>query len=109
MMLNQVEKEKHFGPSYVERRDLLSYFLSLHREIDDFLTQCSLYVSKSLKGHDPRFTYTNEYIMCMDTLKAHGFSISANEEQTRYLFNERIVPILRGLLDSYVDMNRRGS
>ena len=43
----------------------------------------------------------------MDTLKAHGFSISANEEQTRYLFNERIVPILRGLLDSYVDMNRR--
>lgn len=107
MMLNQVEKENHFGPSYVERRDLLSYFLSLHREIDDFLTQCSLYVSKSLKGHDPRFTYTNEYIMCMDTLKAHGFSISANEEQTRYLFNERIVPILRGLLDSYVDMNRR--
>lgn len=102
MALNQVEEEMPSEYSCFERRKLLSYLFS-RREFDVMLANCALYANRMRKGVDLEFAFTDEYAMCLDTLEAHGFSVTSKEQQASYIFDEKITHILRGLLSEYAN------
>lgn len=89
-------------PPYDDRISLLSHLLE-SQQFDLMLSLCGKYVDLMSRIPDPPFAQSNEYKYCNDTLKAHGFVISLPDEQANALFSERIVGLLRTVLDELAE------
>lgn len=87
--------------SGMTRPELLSFLLSKPL-FDMMLGECCIYIDKMREEHDQSFYNTQEYDMCEEFLKTHGFEISTKKQQASYRFNESIVPFLRHLLNECV-------
>lgn len=85
-------------PPHDTRIFLLSYLLE-NRQFDLMLALCERYVRLMSLTPDLHYSTSAEYTACADTLKAHGFEISLPDDQANALFSERIVNLLRTLLD----------
>lgn len=83
---------------YDTRIFLLSYLLE-NRQFDFMLALCEQYVN--LMGMTPElsFSESSDYRICAEFLKAHGYTISLPDEQANALFSERIINLLRTILD----------
>lgn len=86
----------------VERQELLSFLLS-NRFFDLVLVECCIYIDKKREDSDISFFNDPESRKCREILKRYGYEISTKEEQASYIFNEKIVPILRDLLNEYAN------
>lgn len=80
------------------RISLLSYLLE-NRQFDLMLALCEQYVE--LMGMTPElsFSESSDYRACTEFLTAHGYTISLPDEQANALFSERIINLLRTILD----------
>lgn len=86
----------------VERQELLSFLLG-NLYFDFMLAECCIYIDKKREESDRSFFDDPESSMCMDVLKRYGYEISTKEEQASYIFNEKVVPVLRDLLNQYAN------
>lgn len=97
--ISETQKKPHEG---VERMELLSFFLSKPL-FDMMLCECCIYIDRMREEYDQKFIHSEEYGMCAEILKKHGFAINTKEQQAAYCFNERIVFFFRELLNQYVN------
>ncbi len=86
----------------VERQELLSFLLS-NIFFDGMLVECCTYIDKKREDSDMSFFNDPESCKCREILKKYGYEISTKDEQASYIFNEKIVPLLRDLLNEYAN------
>ena len=89
-------------PPYDDRISLLSHLFE-SGQFDLMLSLCVRYVNLMSMIPELSFSMSDDYIFCKDTLKAHGFVISLPDEQANALFSERIVNLLRTVLDELAE------
>lgn len=88
-------------PPYDNRIVLLSRLFE-SRQFDEILALCGLYINLMCKDTDPSYPFSTWYAFHSDELKKHGFVISTPKDQAQMVFSERIVNLLRALLDDIV-------
>ena len=87
------------------RQPLLEYLLEDLR-FHNLLAWCARYVTLMSITPDVSFSESAAYTACADTLKAHGFTISSSDDQAGALFSERIVNMLRTLLNERAEYDQ---
>lgn len=85
-------------PPKSNRLQVLSALLE-EKQFDLFLALCEKYVDLLRMTTSLSYSQSAEYIFHSDELKKHGFVVSMPDEQANALFSERIINILRELLD----------
>lgn len=93
--LHELSKET----PYDARISLLTYLLE-NPQFDLLLALCVKYVGLMGITTDPSFEGSSDYLSCVDTLKEHGFVVSLPDDQANALFSERIINLLRAILDA---------
>ena len=89
-------------PPYDTRISLLSYLFE-NRQFDLMLALCVQYVNLMSTVSEYSFSNSDDYKFCFDMLKAHGFVISLPDDQANALFSERIINLLREILDKMAE------
>lgn len=88
-------------PPFHNRTGLLSRLFE-SRQFDEILALCGLYINLMCKDTDPSYPFSTWYTFHSDELKKYGFVISTPKDQAQMIFSERIVNLLRALLDDIV-------
>ena len=107
MVLSEIEREKPPKNGTVTRITLLSYLLS-EPLFDIMLAECCAYIDRKNEESDEEFYNSPEFLMCQDTLKKHGYSITSREQETFYQFKSKITLILQTLLNEYGKTDKDG-
>ncbi len=89
-------------PPTSRRLNILSDLLE-RRQFDLLLALMERYVRLMRTIPSLEYSTSADYIFCVDELKKHGYEVALPDEQAQALFSERIINILRGLLDDIAD------
>lgn len=99
--LHKVNEISKLPPSS-RRLNILSDLLE-RRQFDLLLALMERYVRLMRTIPSLEYSTSADYIFCVDELKKHGYEVALPDEQAQALFSERIINILRGLLDDIAD------
>lgn len=97
-MLHNVSQVPPESQRY-SRSALLSDLLEDEDFTGWFLANCTQYVERIQRAASEDYVLTPEYMAISAELKKHGFEVATSEALAQRLFSERIVPLLRDMLD----------
>ena len=97
-MLHNVSQVPPESQRY-SRSALLSDLLEDEDFTGWFLANCTQYVERIQRAASEDYVLTPEYTAISAELKKHGFEVATSEALAQRLFSERIVPLLRDMLD----------
>lgn len=92
-------------PPYDTRISLLSRLFE-NRQFDLMLALCGQYIDLMCVDTHLWYSTSAMFTFHIDELKKQGFVISLPDDQARMLFSERIVNLLRSILDGIVEERR---